>query len=193
MNWHDSLMLKEVVCERIMTHMIKKIAVLGVLALILVAAGEGLGYAASGRIVDIKVRADQFLKQRQVAEAIPLYKRVLREDRQFANAYYNLAVAYYVSGDLKQAAENLESFVTLRPEDAEGHYNLASLKLRMGQFGEAEKSFRKADQCPSCPSSLSRRIKKALHYMKDLHEESPEAKKLIAYLLSGSTQGLFAS
>ena len=42
---------------------------------------------------NLKVQADQLLKLGKIDQAIPLYERVLRQDPQFSNAYYNLATA----------------------------------------------------------------------------------------------------
>jgi tetratricopeptide (TPR) repeat protein len=152
-----------------------------------------LALAQGPQITSIKVQADQLLKQGKTDRAISLYEKVLQEDRNFANAYYNLAVAYYLRGNFKKATENLESFLELKPEDTEGHYNLGSLQLRLGEFDEARKSFQAAEKCPSCPPGMSERINKALQVMKDLENETPEAQRLIAYLVSGSEKSLFAS
>lgn len=165
---------------------VKKAAILGVALLFLDIAGEKVACAASESVLELKVKADQLMKGRNIERAIPLYEQVLRKDREFANAYYNLAVAHYLQGNLKKAADNLTHFVRLRPEDPEGHYNLACLKLRFGAFEEAEELFLKAKQCPSCPKSLSERIKKALHYVKDLRNEPARTQELLAYLLSGT-------
>lgn len=135
------------------------------------------------RIFDLKVEADTLLKQGQIERAISLYETVLKEDARFANAHYNLATAYYLRGNLGKAAESLEVFLELKPEDAEALYNLGCLKMRLGNFDDAMKCFLKAENCP-CSRLISRKIKEALHFTKGLRTENPETQKLLAYLLT---------
>ena len=143
----------------------------------------GNGSASVPEVMDLKIQADHLLKQGQIERAIPLYETVLQKDGRFANAYYNLATAYYLQNELEKALENLEAFVRLRPHDAEALYNLGCLKLRKGAFQEAWKCFLKAEHCP-CTRSISTQIKKALHFSKGLQSQDPETQKLIAYLLT---------
>lgn len=139
--------------------------------------------APPARISDLKVEADTFLKQGQIERAISLYETVLKEDVHFANAHYNLATAYYLKKDTEKAAESLEAFLRLAPEDAEALYNLGCLKIRLGHFDEAMKCFLKAENCP-CSRLISRKIKEALRFTKGLRTENPETQKLLAYLLT---------
>lgn len=132
---------------------------------------------------DLKRGADQFLKDGQIEAAIPLYQRVLEQNPDFANAYYNLATAYYLRGGLEKAAENLEAFLLRRPKDAEALYNLGCLKLRLGAFREAHQYFRRASECP-IPRFLGPKIKEALLFVKDLRDQNPETQELLAYLLT---------
>lgn len=153
----------------------------------------GKGEAALSQTFDLKVKADRILKQGEIVQAISLYEKVLGEDSSFANAYYNLATAYYLQGNIQKAAENLEEFVKLRPKDAEALYNLGCLKLRLGSFKEACVCFLRAKRCP-CRGCISKKIKEALLFMKDLHTQRPETQQLIAYLITGitgSSQSLF--
>ena len=148
--------------------------------------------ATTPKVFNLKVEADQFLKRGQIERAISLYQRVLNEDSRFANAYYNLATAYYLRGELGKAAENLEAFLHFRPEDTEALYNLGCLKIRLGSFEEAMKCFLKAENCP-CTRLISRKIKEALRFTKDLRRENSETQQLMAYLLTGSAQTLFST
>ena len=137
----------------------------------------------SPQILHLKVEADQLLKQGQIERAISLYQKVLRKDERFANAYYNLATAYYLRGELGKAADNLEVFLQFHPEDGEALYNLGCLKIKFGSFGEAMDCFLKAENHPSS-RLISHKIKEALRFTKDLRRENPETQNLIAYLLT---------
>lgn len=171
---------------------IRKLNLLLIVFLFFLVFSKGADAASTPQVFGLKVRADHLLKRGETDRAILLYENVLKQDRAFANAYYNLATAYYLRGDLGKAAENLEAFLALRPEDAEALYNLGCLKMRLGRFDEAMKCFLRAENCP-CTRLISRKIKEALHFMKDLKEQDSETRKLLAYLLSGSTQSLIAA
>lgn len=157
--------------------------------LLLLLLHGGSGQAAVSQAFDLKVEADRLLKQGKIEQAIPLYEKALQQDAAFANTRYNLATAYYLQGKIEKAAENLEAFVNLHPNDAEVLYNLGCLKLRLGVFEEAWACFLKARGCP-CSRLMSQKIKEALHFMKDLQNQNPETQQLVAYLVTGSSQGL---
>lgn len=152
-------------------------------ALFIFSLPEGAQAASPPQILNFKIEADQFLKQGQIEQAISRYKAVLKKDGRFANAHYNLATAYYLKGDMKRAAESLEAFLRLAPEDSEALYNLGCLKIRLGHFDEAMKCFLKAENCP-CSRSISRKIKEALRFTKGLRTENPGTQKLLAFLLT---------
>lgn len=172
--------------------MLRKLGMLTV-SLWFVTLGLSLADASvSSDSLSLKVKADQLLKRGRIDQVIPMYESVLQRDRTFANAYYNLATAYFLQGNLEKAVSNLEAFVRLEPEDAEALYNLGCLKLRLGAFDEAGKCFLRAENCP-CGGMISQKIKEALQFMKDLSHQNPETQKLLAYVLSGSSQTLFAA
>lgn len=139
--------------------------------------------SSSSKFFETKVHADTLLKSGHIEAAIPLYEKAIEGNPKFANAYYNLATAYYLRGQVLKAVENLEIFVTLKPRDSEALYNLACLKLKLGNWGDAEEYFFAALDCSSSPF-FCQKIKEALQFMKDLRRENPETEKLIAALLS---------
>ena len=152
-------------------------------ASLLLFLGGGAYALSPSQGLNLKVQADQLLKQGRIEQAISLYETVLREDGGFANAHYNLATAYYLKGELGKATESLKAFLHLRPNDAEALYNLGCLKIRLGDFDEAMKCFLKAENCP-CSRLISRKIKEALRFTKGLRNENPQTQQLIAYLLT---------
>lgn len=132
---------------------------------------------------ELKQKADSLLKQGFASEAVPLYHQVLQADSSLANAYYNLATAYYLQGKIREAAVQLERFLKFHPEDGEALYNLGSLKLRLGAFEDALDCFLRAEKCP-CSPAISQKIKEALRFSKDLRSEDAETQELIAFLLT---------
>ena len=145
--------------------------------------GGAYALSPSQQGLNLKVQADQLLKQGRIEQAISLYETVLKEDKGFANAHYNLATAYYLKGELGKAAESLKAFLHFQPNDAEALYNLGCLKIRLGDFDEAMKCFLRAENCP-CSRLISRKIKEALRFTKGLRNENPKTQQLIAYLLT---------
>jgi len=143
---------------------------------------SGPAQAFSHETIASKMRADALLKKGRMDTAVSLYEKVIHKDPRFANAYYNLATAYYLKGNIRKALENLESFVNLRPGDAEALYNLGSLKLQLGDFEEAQGYFQRAQDCSSSPL-LCQKIRQALDVLKGLRQ-NPETQKLLAYLLT---------
>ncbi len=169
-----------------MKEKIHKSGIVRIAALLFVFFNSGAVIAAATPTpLNLKVRADQLLKQGRIGQAIPLYERVLRLDAKFANVYYNLATAYYLQNEVNKAAENLEAFTRLQPDDAEALFNLGCLKLQRGNFKEACKCFLRAQDCP-CSQLISREIKKAHRFMKGLESQNLETQKLVTYLLTGS-------
>lgn len=168
-----------------MTQNLGRFKVFALLPLLFLSLGGKAWAAAPPQALHLKIEGDRLLKEGQIERAISFYRRVLREERDFANAYYNLATAYYLKGELGKAAENLESFLRFEPKDSEALYNLGCLKIRLGRFNEAMRCFLKARNSPSS-RLISQKIKEALHFTKDLSRENPETQKLLATLLTGS-------
>lgn len=152
-------------------------------SLLLLSLGGGAYASSPSQGLNLKIQADQLLKRGRIEQAISLYETVLKKERGFANAHYNLATAYYLKGELGKAAESLKVFLHFHPDDAEALYNLGCLKIRLGDFDEAMDCFLKAENCP-CSRLISRKIKEALRFTKDLRTENPETQNLIAYLLT---------
>lgn len=124
--------------------------------------GNPSSQAASPENLALKAGADQWLKKGKLEKAIPLYEELIRRDKQFANVYYNLGTAYYLTGNLEKAVKNLEAFLQIKTSDAEAWYNLGCLKLRLGRFEEAQAHFQSALACRACPSVFLPKIKEAL-------------------------------
>ena len=160
-----------------------KLTVAGMVLLLIVFSQGVPAEAQSSQLLEMKVTADSLLKQGELVRAISLYEKVLRQDAKFANAYYNLATAYYLDGQLRKAIQNLETFLKLHPQDAEALYNLGCLKLRVGGLEEAWDCFMRAEKYP-CSESVSGKISEALRFTKDLRNETPETQDLVAFLVS---------
>lgn len=163
---------------------LRKLEVVATLVLMVLLQPAG-AFARDTNAYGLKLEADQLLKSGQIEQAILLYERVLRKNPYFANAYYNLATAYFLKNDVEKSALNLEAFLKLYPNDAEVLYNLGCLKLRLGTHKEALSYFQRAEGLP-CSRLILKKTKEALLFMKDLQSQNHDAQRLIAYLLGDS-------
>ena len=143
--------------------------------------GAGVVLAATPEEITFQSRADALLKAGQKEKAVRMYEALLKRDPEFANAHYNLATAYFLAGEPKKAMVHLEAFVALLPQDAEALYNLGCLKLRSGNFGEAERCFRRSYRIPSL---FRLKNKEALQWLKSLKRQPSETQRVFSYLLA---------
>ena len=82
-------------------------------------------------------------KEGRTADAIAYYMKAIRLDPAYRSAYSNLGVAYAETGEYEMAVRMLVVAVRIKP-DAEGHYNLGLLYLRMERTGDARSEFETA-------------------------------------------------
>lgn len=72
-----------------------------------------------------------------IEEQIDLYTKMIKASPLYSDAYNNLAVALFYSGDYERAAKLLEQLTVIDPNYAMGHNNLGFLYLQMDRFSEA--------------------------------------------------------
>jgi predicted O-linked N-acetylglucosamine transferase (SPINDLY family) len=78
------------------------------------------------------------------AEAEAIYRQILRQNPNHAEALHLLGVLAAQVGRLDAAVELIRRAIRLQPEFAEAHCNLGNALKEMGQLGEAIASFRQA-------------------------------------------------
>jgi tetratricopeptide (TPR) repeat protein len=93
----------------------------------------------------------EILKQAQTAldggkykDAITAYEDAIAIDFNNYSAHFGLGLAFYRLGDLKGAAFEFNQLTVLGPDRYEGWYNLAVVRDRQAQPGEAAQGFAKA-------------------------------------------------
>lgn len=74
-------------------------------------------------------------EQGQYAEAAGAYENALRQGKQSANLFYNLANAYHRLGERGRAIVNYRRALALQPEHAEAAANLAFVRRALGVPG----------------------------------------------------------
>ena len=77
------------------------------------------------------------------AEAISIYKRILRETPDNFGCLYSLAMIYAQQGDLRAAINMFRRAATIRPDNLDVLYNLAVALGMSGNYKEAVQSYKK--------------------------------------------------
>jgi predicted Zn-dependent protease len=72
------------------------------------------------------------------------YQNLLRRDSQNAEALHLLAFAQFLSGDFKQAQGNYEKALSLKPQDAMLHRDMARLFTQTGDYAMARSAYDRA-------------------------------------------------
>lgn len=104
-------------------------------------------------------RYEEAIQEYQTALSLPLY-------RNADTAYYNLAVAYYRLGRLKQAEETLRRTLRLEPTMVAAYFQLGVILFETGRRDQARGAFRRARElAPGTPFAQA-----AGEYLKRLGE-----------------------
>ena len=91
----------------------------------------------------IVYRLKQFPKKSMWKKEISEYKKALRIDPHFAEAHFNLGVAYQEKGDLKEAIAEYQKTIQIYPNYIEAHNNLGILYFRKGMLDQALVEYQK--------------------------------------------------
>ncbi|MBI5779867.1 MAG: tetratricopeptide repeat protein [Planctomycetes bacterium] len=97
--------------------------------------GSHIGYFAKGIIE---------YQQGHIDEAIKCFGEAVRQKRDYAEAYENLAVAKSDKGDTEGALKDYEKAIQLKPGYADAYYNRGTTEYNKGDLAGALKDFDKA-------------------------------------------------
>lgn len=89
-----------------------------------------------------------------VQSAIIHYFAVLSAEPDYAEARRSIGILYPMVGQEEEGLLNLERAVALEPDNAMGHYNLASLQLMLGLYAEAAESGERVLTCFAPPEQV---------------------------------------
>ena len=103
------------------------------------------------------------LAQEKHGEAIIAYQRALARDGDFAEARYNLALAYEAQGKIGQAAEELERALAIDPLYYDAMFNLGQLRLKDGDIATAKYHFERY-LASNPPADWAATARKAITY-----------------------------
>ncbi len=85
----------------------------------------------------------QLPKKSMWKKEVSEYKKALRIDPNFAEAHFNLGVAYQEKGNLKKAIAEYQKTVQIYPNYLEAHNNLGILYFRKGMLDQALAEYQK--------------------------------------------------
>ena len=77
----------------------------------------------------------------QVNSAIQAFKQAVKQDPEYADAYFNLALANADQGDIQAAIENYRCCLRLNPDHVASWYNLANTLLKIKYFNAAIEAY----------------------------------------------------
>lgn len=96
-------------------------------------------------------RANLFLDMGLLHEAQEDYKRALKHDGQYPEAYVGLSAVYRQQGKIRQAREAAAKSISLMPNSPAAWNNAAAIDMEQGQFDAAINQFNKAIELdPDC-------------------------------------------
>jgi len=87
---------------------------------------------------------NEFARLRQYGEAIRRYRRAIRLDPSYKEAYYNMGLAHHQEESLDEAVDAYERAVKLDRSYAEAHNNLGAVYDDKGDLKRAVKAYKKA-------------------------------------------------
>lgn len=97
--------------------------------------------AQLSKLLDMAVR---FHEQGNLSEAETIYRSILREDFEYADAWHLLGVVAFQAGHRDAAIELITEAISIDPEERFYHNNLGNVHWQRGELQEAEKSYRQA-------------------------------------------------
>jgi tetratricopeptide (TPR) repeat protein len=122
--------------------------------------------------------ADEKLLFNQPEAAQREYEKALRYAPFWTMARFDLAIAYYRSGDLQQASLTLEKLLEFEPTEIEARYNLACLYLYQKQTDLAFQHFERANELVAENSPFFPLIQKGLEFVQKINSLEPQAQEV---------------
>jgi tetratricopeptide (TPR) repeat protein len=115
-------------------------------------------------------RANQFLSQGKLSEAVELLTEAQRENPEDEDVQYNLGIAHARMGNFDAAIQHYQEALRLFPDYAEAHNNLGNVHMRLGHTEEAIKQYQSAVKIMPEYASGWNNLGNALHHHGQPHE-----------------------
>jgi len=78
---------------------------------------------------------------RQAEVIVSLFRKAIREDDKFWEAYYNLGIAYFNNGDYNNALQQFDIIITSLPNFEKPYYGRGLIYLRREDYKKAKQDF----------------------------------------------------
>lgn len=101
---------------------------------------------ADSNITELFQQARQYLKKRQIDDAIEAYQRIISIKPSEKKAHSGIAAAYFQLKQYQDAIKHFEELTRLSPAEASPYINMGAIYNRMGEFKQALSVLRKAVQ-----------------------------------------------
>jgi len=115
--------------------------------------GWGPGFPASQSVLNpmtndprmeaetLKNAGNEFRKRRMYPQALASYQAAIQTDPQYADAYYNMAMVFKLTGDTPRAIQTLTSLLNVAPQDHDSRVLLGELYEKAGYTQEAKRRY----------------------------------------------------
>lgn len=91
-------------------------------------------------------KGDALYQQKNYAEALQEYQKVLAENQDLYQAYDKIGLCYYRMEDLENAIENFKLMLDREPQSRDTLINLSAIYFEKGNLEEGMKYFKKLDE-----------------------------------------------
>jgi tetratricopeptide (TPR) repeat protein len=115
----------------------------------------------------------------QFEDAINSYKKAIKINPDYAEAYYNMGIAQKDKGDLEEAIESYKQALKIKPNYVEAYYNMGNILKDKGDLEEAIESYKQALKIKPDHAGVYNNIGIALEYNGDLQGAVDSYKKAI--------------
>jgi tetratricopeptide (TPR) repeat protein len=96
------------------------------------------------RYLEYYNQAHAYFEQNLPKKAIPLYRKVLKIQANFAQAYHEIAVCYQQVGDDSAAVSNFEGAIVFNPKDVDAYQSIGKIYFVADNLDEALNWYDKA-------------------------------------------------
>lgn len=93
---------------------------------------------------DMFQTATQYQKTGNFAQAETLYRQILQQKPNYAEAHYKLGIVFEAQGQYDAAIKAYQNAVSLTPDYANAHYNMANLLMMQSKLSAAVASYQQA-------------------------------------------------
>src|SRR5580692_3557785 len=154
------------------------------LVLVLVIAAPCFGQTAE----KYRRAAIEFSRHQSWDEAIANYHKALELEPNDALTHYNLALALKYKGETRDALEEFESTVKLRPKWSEAHYGLGAVWYDLHDQDAATKELRTAEALDPANAAIHRLLARILSQQSNPADAEREQKLAVRLRPSAETQ-----